>query len=836
MKAYFLKEEEEKVMKKINVSNYTFINKEYLNNIKDADILFVFNKELLFEFIDIAEEEHNIFETIDIPFIVVADIDLFYLILNNWESVGTTIKVEESYMMWNDNKKLFRFFRINNNKFYTIIKNFNNFYYVEDDKGVDISIDNKKVSKCYDYNLDGVNHYEKDINIMTRYSLELVKKNKVKFNKNFRICTFDIETYASVDSLNTPESIICIAANDSFTGETSYFEIRNKDINNERKMLEEFFKFVSRFDIFCGFNINKFDIPYLLNRAKLLGVDLSLLTNIKDCFPSCKYRPDDNINQWFSLIPGMHIVDLIGLAEKSIGYLDVKLPDKKLDTLGKYILGEQKTETDTPAILFDKKEFDMLKEYTIQDVNLACKLDNKLGLIEVLFSTIELVPGLNLDAAIWNSKIIDFYLLSKFNIILPTVNRNREKDIKGAIVFDTIPGIHDKVGIYDVSGMYPSLIRSLNISPDTKDNINGNIIIGQTKFISTKKGILVKLVEEFTELRKHYKIMKKEHEEDADYKLWQLKEFTIKKILASVYGVFGFIGFRLFDNDIANAITEAGRGLLLHMKKISEDNGYKVIMGDTDGIAISKKIGEPDFELLEKIINDSLFSWMKTYTEDESTIKKHKIIIECETEFLRVIFTTAKKKYMGLVIKSKGKLLDKPQFYGKGNELMRKDTPAGIKKELSKIVMTVLNNSDKNNNILIIKDKIKEIKSSLPSWGKDDLIIYKEINRNFDDYKVKPIHVRGALNSNKYLGTSFSRQDYKGGYIFAKSHKYPEADILFMNESTKLTDEFVIDYDKYFEKFIKQKILLIFGPAIYEEVFTKNRKLDEFWLLVGAKK
>lgn len=827
MNIFFLKEEEQEIKKLFNFENYNFVSATNVRELS-CDILFVLNKSNLRYFIR-GEINNNILETINIDYIVINDVNTFNLIKDNFDKIIDT-KIEESYLNGEKNKSLYRFFRIGENKLYSIVRNFKNFYYIEDPQGQHTSIDGKKCRKCTDYFLDGVNHYEKDINLMTRYSLEKVKYNKIRVGKNYRVVNFDIETLASVDAVNVPEPLIAIAAHDNFTNELKYWEIRDLDENKEKEMLEDFFKYVSKFDIISGFNITKFDIPYLINRAIKVGADTSLITGIKNSFPSCKYRGKEEISPWFNVIPGISIVDLMGLAEKSIGYLDVKLPDKKLDTLGKYILGESKVEVATPAILFRTKEFEKLKEYTLQDVNIAVKLDEKLGLIELLLATIEIVPGINIDAAVWNSKIIDFYLLSKFsNIVMPSVVKGREKNIKGATVFETISGIHDNVGVFDVAGMYPALIRTFNISPDTKDQ-NGDIILDKTRFISNKKGILTKLVDDFTELRSYYKKQKKLHEKDKDYKLWQLKEFTVKKILASTYGVFGYVNFRFFDNDIANAITFAGRELLEHMKKISELEGYVVISGDTDSVFIRKADdSEADFENLNIIINDSLNQWVKKYTNIDEVANNHKILIEYETLFHRVIFTTAKKKYMGLIIKEKGRLLDEPKFYGKGNELMRKDTPAGMKEELRKIIMTVLKNSDKSKNIEIIKNRVKEIKTSIKNWTTDDLIIYKEINRDFDSYKVKPIHVRGALNSNKYLGTTFSRQDYKGGYVFVKSRKHPEADILFMNEQTKLNEDFIIDYNKYFQKFILDKILLIFGEHIYKEVIRRDNLITR-WL------
>jgi len=576
MKVYALEEERELLSKFERFSICKYIKKADINSLI-CEVLFVVNKDNLKDYIK--DIDYHLLETEDIKYIIINDNSLFDLIVANLDKIICT-KIEESWFGSSKKKKLFRFFRVDNKKMFTVIKNFEKFYFVLDSNGDHTTFDDKKVSKYYNYYDESKKHYEKDINTMTRYALEQTKRGRLKIGKNYRICNFDIETNASVDAVETPGEILSIVAHDSLTDKVTYWEIRELEEVEERKMLEKFFKYVSDFDIITGFNIDKFDIPYLLNRAKKVGVDTSLITGIKGVSPSSKFRGKDAPFPWFNVIPGINIIDLIGLAEKSIGYLDIKLPDKKLDTLGKYILGERKVETDTPAILFKNKEFDKLKEYNIQDVNIAVKLDKKLGLIEVLFATIELVPGLNLDAAVWNSKIIDFYLLSKFNMVLPSINRDREKDIKGAIVFDSVAGIHDNVAIYDVGGMYPSLIRSLNISPETK-NKDGDIKIGDISFTSAKKGILSKFVDEFTALRAHYKKLLKEDEKNKDYKLIQLKEFTIKKVLASTYGVFGFIGFRFFDNDIANSITRSGRDLLTFMRDVAIEEGYTVLSGDS---------------------------------------------------------------------------------------------------------------------------------------------------------------------------------------------------------------------------------------------------------------
>ena len=136
-------------------------------------------------------------------------------------------------------------------------------------------------------------------------------------------------------------------------------------------------------DTIVSHNCQKFDLPYLINRAIKIGADVRLLSSV-NAPVTCKFKGlNDNIYPWFIKIIGINIVDLYQSSIRATAYLDVKLPDSKLDTFGKYILGETKVEADTPAVLFKNKEFNKLVEYNLQDVNIAVKLDKKLGILDL---------------------------------------------------------------------------------------------------------------------------------------------------------------------------------------------------------------------------------------------------------------------------------------------------------------------------------------------------------------------------------------------------------------------------------------------------------------------
>ena len=63
---------------------------------------------------------------------------------------------------------------------------------------------------------------------------------------------------------------------------------------------------------------------------------------------------------------------------------------------------------------------------------------------------------------------MSFIYLKERDIVLPPIERSDKKDqYAGAYVKEPIPGGYDWVCSFDLNSLYPSLIRFLNISPET---------------------------------------------------------------------------------------------------------------------------------------------------------------------------------------------------------------------------------------------------------------------------------------------------------------------------------------------------------------------------------
>ena len=181
------------------------------------------------------------------------------------------------------------------------------------------------------------------------------------------------------------------------------------------------------------------------------------------------------------------------------------------------------------------------------------------------------------------------------------------KQIRGGIVYQSTPGLHDNVIVLDFAGMYPSIIIALNISPDTKDP-NGDVVAANgIRFNSKTIGVIPRILKKLKVKRKVYKKLKAEAESKALeeertlseataltkslIKQYDLKQYAIKVLMNAFYGVMGYERFRLADAEMGDAITSTGQKLSTSCKfdventsVIFKDKAIKiqVIYVDTD--------------------------------------------------------------------------------------------------------------------------------------------------------------------------------------------------------------------------------------------------------------
>lgn len=565
---------------------------------------------------------------------------------------------------------------------------------------------------------------------------------------------------------------------------------------NEEDLLITFIQFFrdSNPCIITGWNCYSFDMLYIINRMKKLNLrytDLSPLNRIT--IPDGDKKRDLDI-------AGRTIFDLL----RSYKRLHISgLRGYSLEEVAREELGIGKAGKGKRTF---QMTLDELIEYNTTDVELCVALDKKVGVIK-FFWELACFIGCPLNHTLQNSRMMDIWFLRKAkqqNIVLPSKTFSTTNTFEGAIVLQPDPGIYKNIVVLDLAKLYPSIIVSCNISPETVSN-DGEINLKNGVRFKKGKGFVPSILLELFELRDQYKKEKGKYKHGtSEYQLYQNKEQFIKDLTNSVYGILSYPGFRLFAQSSAESITYMGRNISMWTKKAIETEGYKVYYGDTDSIMFQingtkEEIIKKAYEL-QDILNKSYDNFASQYNID-----KHYFNIKFEKLFDKILFLDAKKKYAGYLLWKDGKDLN--DFVVTGFETKRSDSSNFTKNFQLELLKLVASGTDKKDVDKYISGKIDEMKKA----KYEDLGIPKGINVGEGEAKVETIQLRASRYSNEHLGTNFKLGDKPKILYVKRVHGKPKTDVVAFDSMLDLTNIVDVDYEKMTDVLIMKKVENIYN-------------------------
>jgi DNA polymerase elongation subunit (family B) len=245
---------------------------------------------------------------------------------------------------------------------------------------------------------------------------------------------------------------------------------------DEKDMLLDFIKLVDDADVLTGWNSESFDIPYMINRmirimSKADTRDLCLW----DQYPKKKtFEKYGAESESYDLIGRLHL-DYMLLYQK---YTFHEMHSYSLDAIGEYELGEHKvTYAGTLDQLYNQ-DFKTFIEYSRQDTYLLYRIDQKKKFIE-LANVLAHDNTVLLPTTMGSVAMIEQAIMNEAHrrdMVIPNkkhISTSDDTKAAGAYVAKPKAGIHRWVGSIDINSLYPSIIRALNLAPET--------IIGQLR-------------------------------------------------------------------------------------------------------------------------------------------------------------------------------------------------------------------------------------------------------------------------------------------------------------------------------------------------------------------
>ncbi|MFP4045547.1 MAG: DNA-directed DNA polymerase [Candidatus Aenigmatarchaeota archaeon] len=551
--------------------------------------------------------------------------------------------------------------------------------------------------------------------------------------ESLKTMAFDLESYE--EGGNNKIIILSLFSEGMekvLTYEEGDYEKDVENLKDEKELIERFLEIIEDEDpdIITTYNGDDFDFQLLRERAEEYGIELGLGRD------GSKMAFKRRTRSSAARLKGRVHVDLYRFVDQILSpQLETEV--LTLDAVAKELLGEEKKEMKLEEILRSWKErenLEKLTRYCLRDSELTHRLAEEL--LPQIFSLSRVTGQLPFDVSRMSyGQLVEWYLLQEANPERISPERPKYKEIQerakqspyeGGFVKEPIPGIHEEITVLDFQSLYPTIIVSYNISPETKNCEcckDENQVPGlDVWFCQEERGFIPELVEELigerNEIKKQMQEVRKGKQE---YRNLNNRQYALKVLANSIYGYYGYSGARWYCRECAEATSALGRKWIKEVMRMAEEEGFEVIYGDTDSLMI--KDGKTE-EFIEKI-NSQLPGIMN---------------LELEGLFKRGIFAS---KEGGGGTKKKYALLDSnDNLKIRGFETVRRDWCELAKRTQREILSIVLEENSRKKAVARAQEIMKNLKNKEVEL--QDLIIYTQLNKGLDEYKSIGPHVAAA--------------------------------------------------------------------------------------------
>ena len=661
--------------------------------------------------------------------------------------------------------------------------------------GEHVTMYGDRVSKVTKFQKDDPNLFEADVPETTRILVDTYYDSDLP-SEGHVIMTFDIEVEMVSGLPNTEKAeneITAIALHDSATDD--YFALvldkegkikqsvsvkdktTVKTFRTEKELLYEFMSLYEHINptIITGWNIDFFDVPYLYNRLKnLFGPTFAnRLSPIGECFYS-PYR-----KRWS--FAGVASLDYINLYKNYNYGLE---PSYTLNYIAKKELGREKIAYEGSLDKLFETDLEKFIEYNVVDVELVVELDRKLQFIDLCRGICH-AGHVPYEDFVYSSKYLEgacMTYLKRKGLVAPNkpadrrekmaeINESGQEKFIGAYVKDPIPGKYDWLYDLDLTSLYPSIIMTLNISPETKvgkikgfdiegwvkgttpeyEVENSDLVYSHTElkelltdnnmaissngvlYSQDKPGLIPDILNLWFSQRVEFRKLEKQYGKEGNkqqHAFYAKRQLVQKILLNSMYGVLGLPAFRFYDVDNAEAVTTTGQTVIKNTakmanikynKELGTNEDYNIYI-DTDSVFFSAlplvKHRFPDWEtfndeqLATKI--DEIAGEVQEYLNRfydmmaDRMFNVKKHRFEIKKEYIsKAGIWIAKKRYAQWIIAANGLPVDRLDV--KGLDVVRSSFPKAFQDFMARVLRDILMGKKQSD----VDDEILDFKKNI---------------------------------------------------------------------------------------------------------------------------
>uniref|UniRef100_A0A8D1NUL0 DNA polymerase n=1 Tax=Sus scrofa TaxID=9823 RepID=A0A8D1NUL0_PIG len=624
-------------------------------------------------------------------------------------------------------------------------------------------------------------------------------------------------------------------------------------------------------DVITGYNIQNFDLPYLISRAQTLKVQTfpflgrvsGLRSNIRDSsFQSKQTGRRDS-----------KVVSMVGRVQMDMLQVllrEYKLRSYTLNAVSFHFLGEQKEDVQHSIITDLQNGNDQTRRrlavYCLKDAFLPLRLLERLM---VLVNAMEMarVTGVPLGYLLSRGqqvKVVSQLLRQAMRegLLMPVVKTEGGEDYTGATVIEPLKGYYDvPITTLDFSSLYPSIMMAHNLCYTTLLRPGAAQKLGLTadQFIKTptgdefvktsvRKGLLPQILENLLSARKRAKAELAKETDPLRRQVLDGRQLALKVSANSVYGFTGAQVGKLPCLEISQSVTGFGRQMIEKTKQLVESK-YTV----ENGYGTSAKVGPPPVRLSwawgwcgerrgqrrlpasppppgtcappQVVYGDtdsvmcrfgvsSVAEAMALGREAADWVSGH-FPAPIRLEFEKVYFPyllISKKRYAGLLFSSRPDTHDRMDC--KGLEAVRRDNCPLVANLVTASLRRLLIDRDPAGAVAHAQDVISDLLCNRIDISQ--LVITKELTRAAADYAGKQAHVELAERMRKRDPGSAPSLGDRVPYVIISAAKGVAAYMKSEDPLFVLEHSLPIDTQYYLEQQLAKPLLRIFEPILGE--------------------
>ncbi len=414
-----------------------------------------------------------------------------------------------------------------------------------------------------------------------------------------KILAFDTETF---EEAGKSRLTMISLASDNLNKVLTYRKTSYKNaeiLSDEKQMIERFIEIVREQnpDIILSYNGDAFDFALMQERALELKTKLALGRDGSNVKFERRARASS------AHIAGRVHIDLYDFISNVLG-TQLQTETLSLDAVASELLGDKKIGMEFEEVMEswrEKKDLAKLAEYCLKDSQLALRLGDYI--LPQVFELSKLVGQMPFDVSrMMYSQLVEWFLSRRafaLNTIIPNQPKFAEIEERrmkpryiGGYVKEPIGGIHEGIAVLDFRSLYPSIIATFNISPETLDcgkKERGHKVPEMKHWFCKEEGFVSKAIRELIERRIELKKKLKAIKDSEEWRKLKNEELSLKTVTNACYGYLAFSGSKWYCYECAESAAAFGRFFIKKIIAEAENEGFVVIYADTDSCFVKLK-------------------------------------------------------------------------------------------------------------------------------------------------------------------------------------------------------------------------------------------------------